>query len=633
MKNCLFGMTLLGAAVCSLAGEKTLVDYFLPAEPQGSLVSKGIWGAPNVLPRDIKNGLEDPKMEKWCYWDGMVVKADDGKYYMYASRWTQESHHHNGWTEDSKGIVAISDHMMGPYRDMGEAWPDWICRAGYKGAGHNVVGLRMKDGRYAMVTSEITDGNIFVSDRPAGPFKHLGVIQVDYNGFEPGLARYNTGLRKMANVMIFLRPDGRYALMGRNCSVMISDGEITGPYKIMSGPAWKDLEGVEQDNMEDPTIWYSDGMYHIVVNYHVNDTSYHLTSLDGIHNWKNRGLAMSRQGESIFRYTDGTVNKWFIVQRPTVYLEDGEVKAFNFSVIDVHKGDDGGNDNHGSKIVMVPFDGKAFAKDMRALIKKEYEQTMATPLPDGWQLAGTGRAGYEASVGTVWVKTSEGKNAESFIQRKASGDVMLSALVMSQDIAPDMAAAGLAFRQTPDGTNAAAMTISPTKGKYRAPYFIRMVKQGDTVTTYVSQTDQYNWEELESVKVDLEGDFYAGALATSENGKPGLARFKNLEVHALGTHDRILWHDLDYSLFRVAYETTQPRDITLGLQKTGDWSSFPGMKKTVNGYGVAEFDYDTGGLDPEVEKGYRWVLSLLPENGDWKQGIESTKREVEALTE
>lgn len=29
---------------------KSLVDYFLPMEPRGPLVSEGIWGHPNVLP-------------------------------------------------------------------------------------------------------------------------------------------------------------------------------------------------------------------------------------------------------------------------------------------------------------------------------------------------------------------------------------------------------------------------------------------------------------------------------------------------------------------------------------------------------------------------------------------------------
>jgi hypothetical protein len=98
-------------------------------------------------------------------------------------------------------------------------------------------------------------------------------------------------------------------------------------------------------------------------------TSYHLTSEDGIHNWKNRGIAY-RHDANIFRYTDGTVNQWTIVERPTAYVENGHVTHFNFSVIDVSKGEDRANDNHGSKIVVVPFDGEAFDRDMQSQVEK-----------------------------------------------------------------------------------------------------------------------------------------------------------------------------------------------------------------------------------------------------------------------
>ncbi len=89
--------------------------------------------------------------------------------------------------------------------------------------------------------------------------------------------------------------------------------------------------------MEDPTIWYSDGLYHVVVNHYMeSDETNHLTSEDGIHNWKNRGIAFVHDSK-IFRYTNGDVDEWFTVQRPIVYVEDNKISHFNFSVIDVQK--------------------------------------------------------------------------------------------------------------------------------------------------------------------------------------------------------------------------------------------------------------------------------------------------------
>ncbi|MDZ8120007.1 DUF7594 domain-containing protein [Pontiella agarivorans] len=373
-----------GGEVPPVTARQSLMDYFLPMEPQGPLVSSGIWGsAATALPRDINNGLEDSDMSDWCYWDGSIVKSDDGRYHMFASRWSQTNSHSSGWKINSKGMHAVSDNVNGPYVDQGMTWPNW-----QEGIGHNVIGLRMHDGRYAMVSSEITPGDVFVSDSPDGPFEHLGQIEWDANGFKPGLARYNKAPNHMSNVMIMLRPDGRYQIVARSCAILISDDGILGPYKIVAGRAYGDIPGLPQENMEDPTVWYSGGLYHIVVNHWPTDTSYHLTSEDGIHDWVNRGIAY-QHGKGIFRYPDGTVNEWETVQRPTAYVEDGHLSHFNFSVIDVQKGADVGNDNHGSKIIVVPVDGEAFERDLALKIKTEAASTVSiNPVADSYVRGG-----------------------------------------------------------------------------------------------------------------------------------------------------------------------------------------------------------------------------------------------------
>ena len=84
------------------------------------------------------------------------------------------------------------------------------------------------------------------------------------------------------------------------------------------------------------------------------------------------------------------------IQRPTVYIEDEQVKCFNFSVIDVHKGDDGGNDENGSKIIVVPFDGESFGNDMRAITAQEEAIVDATPLPSPWKYTNVGTVNVAA---------------------------------------------------------------------------------------------------------------------------------------------------------------------------------------------------------------------------------------------
>src|SRR5690348_12878948 len=72
----------------SATPQKTFINYFLPT-PSHGVLSSNAWGATNVLPRDPQNGLEDATIKQYCYWDGQIIKAHDGKYHMFASRWAE----------------------------------------------------------------------------------------------------------------------------------------------------------------------------------------------------------------------------------------------------------------------------------------------------------------------------------------------------------------------------------------------------------------------------------------------------------------------------------------------------------------------------------------------------------------
>jgi len=333
----------------SPAAEKTLVDYFLPMPIVSSLTSN-IWGAPGVLPRDPGNGLEDVTMTNWCYWDGQIIKGPEGKYHMFASRWNQ-ARGHNGWG-GSLAMHAVADNPVGPYTDKGVCWPDSLG-----GKGHNVTALVLpnKEG-YAVIVSETRPGAVFVSKSLDGPWEIKGLLTVE------GQTNW-----RASNVSVLLRPDGDYMIVPRNGQVMISkasDG-VCGPYKIV-GPAYP--KGIP--NLEDPVVWYSGGLYHIVVNSWSTRTAYHLTSKDGKSNWVNRGLAYDPRKDFV-RYTDGTINHWDKMERPGVLLENGHVKYFTLAVLDVEKNQERGNDTHGSKVVVIPFDGEAFDRDMAKIVADE----------------------------------------------------------------------------------------------------------------------------------------------------------------------------------------------------------------------------------------------------------------------
>jgi hypothetical protein len=337
---------LVGGTV--LAADKTLIDYFLPIPIHDQLTTNA-WGAAGVLPRDPLNGLEDQTLKQWYYWDGKIIQGPDGKYHMFASRWDQAKGHGGWW--GSCAVQGVSDNITGPYVDQGLLWPE-----NQGGRGHNVTALVLPDGRYAVVVSETRPGDVFVSQSVDGPWQQLGSLQFDTNGVSTRGATSNDS--------IMVRPDGNFEIIARPGAIMISTNGILGPYKIQGGSIYPGIAGLPQYNLEDPVIWYSGGLYHVLVNCWSERKSFHLTSPDGITHWTNRGLAYDPDKDFI-RYTDGTVNHWNKIERPNVYLENGHVAYFTFAVIDVPKDEDRGNDGHGSKVIVIPFDGAAMDRDLQ----------------------------------------------------------------------------------------------------------------------------------------------------------------------------------------------------------------------------------------------------------------------------
>lgn len=321
---------------------KTFIDYFLPTPVAGTLTTN-VWGAAAVGPRDPKNGLEDETMKQWNYWDGQIIKAPDGKYHLFASRWSQ-ARGHGGWF-GSQAVHAVSDNLIGPYVDKGLCWP---TNGG--GRGHNVGALTLPDGSYAVYVSETRPCEIFTSKSLDGPWEHLGTVRVEN---EP---RWHA-----SNVSLMARPDGKFEFTERNGGIFISDKGILGPYQRQTNSVWP--KGIP--DLEDPCIWYSGGLYHIIVNSWSTRKSYHLTSADGIHDWTNRGLAYDPR-ENITRYADGTVNHWNKVERPSVYIENGHVAAMTLAAVDVEKEQEHGNDGHGSKVLVIPVDGAALDRDLQS---------------------------------------------------------------------------------------------------------------------------------------------------------------------------------------------------------------------------------------------------------------------------
>ncbi len=331
-----------------------LMDCFLPM-PIIEPLTTDCWGFV-VGARDQGNGLEDRDNTNYCYWDGKILKdKDTGTFYMFASRW-DEANGHNGWY-GSDAVYATSDNLYGPYKEHGLLWPN-----DQSGKGHNVWPLELHEGdphgKYAIIVSETRDGDVFVSDSLDGPWENIGKLRVNEGYWQ-------------SNTCVVARPDGKYEIINRTGDIAISD-DLMGTYEIQTRNIWKQVRGMPTECIEDAVVWYSDGLYHCTVNKWDARNAYYLTSENGVDGWELNPGSAYQPDQNFLRYTDGTVNYWNKIERPNVYIEDGEVKAVTLSVIDVPKDEEKGHDNHGSKVIVVPFDGKKlheFAKEQRDTVK------------------------------------------------------------------------------------------------------------------------------------------------------------------------------------------------------------------------------------------------------------------------
>lgn len=62
------------------------MDRFLPT--RGSQLSSDTWGASDVRPRYVDNGVED---RVWPYWGGSIREGEDSKYHLVVYGWLEAS--------------------------------------------------------------------------------------------------------------------------------------------------------------------------------------------------------------------------------------------------------------------------------------------------------------------------------------------------------------------------------------------------------------------------------------------------------------------------------------------------------------------------------------------------------------
>lgn len=291
------------------------------AMPDGKLEFQ-TWGAEQVRPRFVDNGIECPE---WSFWGGNILKGEDRKYHLFVCGWPETaSKGHMEWP-NSTVFHAVSSQLHGPYEIA-----DTI------GKGHNPEAFRLKDGRIVVY---VING-YYVADHINGPWKY-GKFK-----FYPRDRRIIEGL---SNLSFAKRQDGSYLMVCRGGGIWVSRDGIAPYEQLTDQRVYPSVAG----EFEDPVIWRDSLQYHLIVNDWLGRIAFYQRSKDGLHWIVEPGEAYV-PGISFHR--DGKVEKWFKYERPKVFQDaEGRVEQMNFAVIDTIKWEDHGGDRHSSKNICIPM--------------------------------------------------------------------------------------------------------------------------------------------------------------------------------------------------------------------------------------------------------------------------------------
>lgn len=296
------------------------VDRFEPMS--GNQLSDKVWGAQEVLPRFVDNGIEHSDIS---FWGGNILKGEDGKYHLFVCGWPENAKKgHMEWP-NSTVYHATSKQLHGPY-----AIQDTI------GKGHNPEAFRLDDGR--IIVYVINGYHIANSLNGPWVFKKF-----DFN------SRDRKIIEGLSNLTFARRQDGSRLMVCRGGGIWISRTGKSTYNQITVKRAYPDVEG----EFEDPVVWRDSLQYHLIVNDWLGRIAFYQRSLDGVH-W------VTEQGEAyvpgISRHKDGKVESWFKYERAKVFQDpQGRPIQMNFAVIDTIKWEDYGNDKHSSKNICIPL--------------------------------------------------------------------------------------------------------------------------------------------------------------------------------------------------------------------------------------------------------------------------------------
>lgn len=293
-------------------------------------------------------------MKDYWIWCGSVVKGEDGRYHMFASRWPKALGFGANWLFRCEIVRAASDTPEGPYT-FEEVVLGPRGRAYFDGMNTHNPYIRHWNGKYYLYYMGTTYGGpvpnhadeisqaraletwnrkrigLAVADSVYGPWKRMD---------EPLLLPRDCAhwdCTATTNPAVAILPDGTTYMLYKSRSYAYGPLKIgaaraprpDGPFERLSGEPIFQFENPDF-HVEDPYLWYSDGKFRLLIKDDFkNDcggvtghwgAGFYAESLDCVH-WEigPDPMVYSRQ----VLWDDGSVTTQCNLERPFLLIEDG----------------------------------------------------------------------------------------------------------------------------------------------------------------------------------------------------------------------------------------------------------------------------------------------------------------------
>ncbi|MBN2763204.1 MAG: glycoside hydrolase family protein, partial [Bacteroidales bacterium] len=227
----------------------------------------------------LNSGFQMPGYNVWC---GSVIKGEDGRYYMFASRWPEGKGY--VWVLDSEVVLASSGNPAGPYQFEDVVLPKRGTRYWDGMMTHNPTIHKYKD-TYLLYYTGTTypERNYHVAwankriglataTSVKGPWKRF-----DEPVLEPRPGRWDNQIT--SNPAPCIMPDGKVILVYKSTrtghwkdghfdfdlrlGVAVADS-YAGPYKHVNEEPILTFSASENSNAEDAYIWYDKEGFHLL---------------------------------------------------------------------------------------------------------------------------------------------------------------------------------------------------------------------------------------------------------------------------------------------------------------------------------------------------------------------------------